>query len=1222
MRCRQIAAAFALGFIFVQVLGAPSRELTEDQLVGKPRTFTAKQNFAGGINLRVASDCSLTSLNCTAGEACLDNLGGLGNARLFQCDPAADVGLGDFVAPTNLGAGGGAPISASYLTLGLNGPLTNERVFTCDPSLSCADTGANGTLTILSPNGLDVRHTSFSGGAKCDGVTNDTAAIQAAINFCASSTCGEVRFPPGTCMATQIEWKRHIILQGSGVQLIGNLRGTRLQQIAGTNTDFIITDTGLSTTAGFHSASIRDMTIRGNSGDATGNGIKFNTVTGEATTLERVRVDNFPQNGIFVAQGSIPFYAEDLHLNTNGDAGLRMESGATRHTALINMVSGDDNLNGLVYVKTGGGTGNIDNVTLVGVKGEKTTAGRQNNAIVVDDFNGSPVTVVGARLSNSSAEAANAVVRIITSGARISWSGLAKESDVSYIIDDAFASLTYTDTSGVIGLSNFIIGAPNILFGIAQDVQLSRAAANRIGLGSDDSLRIPDQHLILGAAGQSDVSLRNITSFMDVRDSLESSKFRFAPNATAGNRDFTLFDGSIVLSGAGELVDGIDVGAHAHTGGTGGAAVDEDSLTYNTNDGSRHDHSGADVTVGTVDEARLDPNVVLDTETVAGIDSTAIHDNQTGEISALTEKVSPVGADLLVIEDSAASNAKKKVQITNLPAGAPGADSIGTNELDDGTDTPVAAECVKVAAGAVEFEYGACGSGTPGGSDTQVQYNDVGAFGGDAGLTYNETTDVLTAAGGFASTGTTSGKVVLTEADPGSSTVTHSVDGDIASSIEFRWPVATAGYGKWAVAAGVATLSFISSITDADVSDTLTASLFVGSGSTTTAVDLATAEAAGTLTVAKGGTNLTAAADDNVMVGNATTWETKAIPTCNVTTQKTHYNTGTNTWTCETDAGGGGGGDNAGVEDGDNAGTFTAATDADFEDSGDINFVLDTVPAPDQISAQIRAGAVTDAEVNASGITTRSKLPTAIAYEDEANVFVHASGQEIEQSAANPIGLRLQNLQAAAPSPRLLFDPADANTDVELQVTADGKLEIKDQTTNPYFRFWPNAGIGGRDLEILDGDLILGLAGGLIDGKDISGQAVFKNEANTYSGGGLQDFGAMGVKIPVSDTALAAQGRVRVASTGTGAHYYDTATRQLAITGSDIANSQAGTCVFAAGVSCTVSLPVTETDANYIITQPGCSGAFATWITGKTTTQFVINASTSNSDTCDWRLIR
>ena len=53
----------------------------------------------------------------------------------------------------------------------------------------------------------------------------------------------------------------------------------------------------------------------------------------------------------------------------------------------------------------------------------------------------------------------------------------------------------------------------------------------------------------------------------------------------------------------------------------------------------------------------------------AGTDTTAIHDNVSAEISAITEKVSPVGADKILIEDSATSHSKKYIQITNLPAG-------------------------------------------------------------------------------------------------------------------------------------------------------------------------------------------------------------------------------------------------------------------------------------------------------------------------------------------------------------------------------------------------------------------------------------------------------------------------------------------------------------------------------------------------------------------------
>jgi len=53
-------------------------------------------------------------------------------------------------------------------------------------------------------------------------------------------------------------------------------------------------------------------------------------------------------------------------------------------------------------------------------------------------------------------------------------------------------------------------------------------------------------------------------------------------------------------------------------------------------------------------------------------DNNAIHDNVDAEINAVSEKVSPVNADLVLIEDSESSNEKKKVQVGNLPGGAGG----------------------------------------------------------------------------------------------------------------------------------------------------------------------------------------------------------------------------------------------------------------------------------------------------------------------------------------------------------------------------------------------------------------------------------------------------------------------------------------------------------------------------------------------------------------------
>lgn len=65
-------------------------------------------------------------------------------------------------------------------------------------------------------------------------------------------------------------------------------------------------------------------------------------------------------------------------------------------------------------------------------------------------------------------------------------------------------------------------------------------------------------------------------------------------------------------------------------------------------------------------------------------------------------------------------------------------------------------------------------------------------------------------------------------------------------------------------------------------------------------IDLASTEVTGTLPVARGGTNLTAANDDDVMVGNGTTWETKDLGSCSAASQALTYNTGTNAFGCNT----------------------------------------------------------------------------------------------------------------------------------------------------------------------------------------------------------------------------------------------------------------------------------------------------------------------------------
>jgi hypothetical protein len=84
--------------------------------------------------------------------------------------------------------------------------------------------------------------------------------------------------------------------------------------------------------------------------------------------------------------------------------------------------------------------------------------------------------------------------------------------------------------------------------------------------------------------------------------------------------------------------------------------TDEGGLAHTLNFGSNLSVTGISSGVVTV-------------TSVGGSDATAIHTDANNEISGVTEKASPVGADIVVIEDSAATYVKKKVQLSNLPGG-------------------------------------------------------------------------------------------------------------------------------------------------------------------------------------------------------------------------------------------------------------------------------------------------------------------------------------------------------------------------------------------------------------------------------------------------------------------------------------------------------------------------------------------------------------------------
>ena len=114
------------------------------------------------------------------------------------------------------------------------------------------------------------------------------------------------------------------------------------------------------------------------------------------------------------------------------------------------------------------------------------------------------------------------------------------------------------------------------------------------------------------------------------------------------------------------------------------------------------------------------------------------------------------------------------------------------------------------------------GGGSVAGSDTQVQFNDGGSFGGDAGFTYNKTTDALTV-GSVTTTGASpqvsaAGNLgISTTASNGNITITPHSTGDIILDGQ-KWPQADGSANQYLKTNGSGQLSWDSLTTD-DVSE-------------------------------------------------------------------------------------------------------------------------------------------------------------------------------------------------------------------------------------------------------------------------------------------------------------------------------------------------------------------------------------------------------------------
>ncbi|MFA5003706.1 MAG: glycosyl hydrolase family 28-related protein [Candidatus Saccharimonadales bacterium] len=170
-------------------------------------------------------------------------------------------------------------------------------------------------------------------GATGNGVTDDTAAIQAAISAVNAAGGGIVFLPKGTYMVTGISLNgvQHVTIQGAGA---------RVSTIKLMNNVNIATGTINATTQGDYVV-MRDFGVHGNRVNNIGgaDGIRFPSSATTSVTMENLYVHEADARGINVTGSD--FLITRCYLENNSQAGIGLNTNADRARIMYNTCTGN-----------------------------------------------------------------------------------------------------------------------------------------------------------------------------------------------------------------------------------------------------------------------------------------------------------------------------------------------------------------------------------------------------------------------------------------------------------------------------------------------------------------------------------------------------------------------------------------------------------------------------------------------------------------------------------------------------------------------------------------------------------------------------------------------------------------------------------------------------------------------------------------------------------------
>lgn len=323
-------------------------------------------------------------------------------------------------------------------------------------------------------------------GAAGDGINDDTAAIQTAIDEASQAGGGTVFFPAGDYLVSQLNWRRGVNLIGAVTGRDGDDLGSQIVQANGATDSLIVSDTGLPGDAFFHWTAMENLRLTGAADGSGLDGVTVRSRTGENFRIHRVLAAGFPRHGIALTRGGAPTTISDIHSFGNGEAGVYItrEASDRYQTFRAELISGDDNGLALVLLRDVGASEELFYID--GLKIESSIEGRQPYGVVLDNTNVAHVFIRDASAIATGEGSMVALIAVRGTDARFWLEGFRRDDErvAAVVVDevrntifDEFGDFALSYSSGAV---RYRLGSSSITDGDGRALRPVEAGQGRI----------------------------------------------------------------------------------------------------------------------------------------------------------------------------------------------------------------------------------------------------------------------------------------------------------------------------------------------------------------------------------------------------------------------------------------------------------------------------------------------------------------------------------------------------------------------------------------------------------------------------------------------------------------------------------------------------------------------------------------------------------------------